>query len=311
MLRQLSSSPLLRSCPHNPIFFSPCFYTNRLFKGYATISPDHNSEDPIPWPTISHPTPYEIFHITKGSVDKKTIKGKFHKLAKIYHPDSAHTSPLGISPEIKAERFKKIVAAYDILKDDKKRKEFDMYNKGWEDSPRSTMKNFYGRDFSRATHIRRTSDPEDEAWAGYHEDYRERMKHQDPAYQKSEWEKHKRMVGYMLLGSFLVGAVQFFFLMRRAEGDITMRNQHSQKTYHDVYLALTNYGFGFGKQERINRFLAHREDSLYDNINDKGENKARSSPFSLSPAQPKKEENNDNIETNPTTTTPASQTINK
>lgn len=241
-------------------------------RGYATISasePATPDDSPISWPTIQHPTPYEIFHIASGAkIDKKAIKKTFHYYAKIYHPDAASasesTSP--VSSELKEERFKKIVSAYDILKDDVKRRDFDLFNKGWEDSPRAASKNFYGRDFTRSTRYKTDVSSEDDSWAAFHSEYRDHMRQQDPEYHKSQWKAHKRMVAYIFLGSLVVGAIQFSFLMKHANASSEVRSELSQKTFNEVSLALANYGFGFSKEDRINRFLAHRESShMYDN----------------------------------------------
>ncbi|VVT56958.1 uncharacterized protein SAPINGB_P005445 [Magnusiomyces paraingens] len=260
-------------------------------RSYATASSSEApSEEPpinVSWPTVQHPTPYEIFHISQGTkIDKKFIKKTFHKFAKIYHPDATLASDGlhdSLTPELKEDRFKKIVAAYDILKDDAKRRDFDLFNKGWEDSPRSRSKNVYGRDFSRATRYKTNITYEDDSWAAFHNDYRQHMQQQDPAYQKSQWEAHKKMVLYLLIGSLAVGAIQFSFLMNHATNAVEVRKETSRKTFHDLSLALTNYGFGFSKEERINRFLAHRETSeMYDNSWERQDNLCTSSFLSVS-----------------------------
>lgn len=252
------------------------------FRRYATATNNTNSSNPdIPeWPTISYPTPYEIFHVTKANFDKKTIKKTFHKLAKLYHPDSASTDILNITTEVRNERFKKIAAAYDILKDDQKRKDYDLFNKGWEDSPRTRPnQNFYGRDFTKAARYS-SNVHEGDAWADFHTDYRDREKYQDPEYQKYQAAQHRRVALYLLVGSLFVGFFQMFFLMDQAGGDIQRRNDHSQKAYHNVYLALTNYGFGNSREERISRFLAHRENGgMYDNSIDRKTGKSNITAF--------------------------------
>lgn len=255
------------------------------------------------WPTIQYPTPYEIFHIAKaGIIDKKTLKHSFHQLAKVYHPDSlsnssSHTEThlvklSKLTPEVKEERFKLIVAAYNILKDDSKRRDFDLYNKGWETGSRAGT--YYGRDFSRATKFKTKCTDEDDPWASYHNDYRERMRQEDPEYQRQQWEKHKRMVYILAAGSMAIGVLQFTWLSYRAESDAATRHVISQKAHQHIYLASTNYGYGYGKQDRISRFLAHREDGLYNDMDEKGAQIQMKNPLSLSSIIKPKSDLNEN-----------------
>jgi len=71
------------------------------------------------WPTASNPTPYQIFGIDPRSsiLDKKQLQNVYFELVKQYHPDRSTTGD--------PERFKKVVEAHDILKDDAKRRSYD------------------------------------------------------------------------------------------------------------------------------------------------------------------------------------------
>lgn len=224
-----------------------------------------------PWPSMEYPSPYDIFNTTKDTVDKKLIRSHFYTLAKVYHPDSTLEMP-DITPELKAERFKKIVAAYDILKDEKKRSAYDLTRKGWDYvDEHSKNKNFYGRDFTRSARYTTvnpwaTDDREGTAWDDYHQDYKDYQKQQDPKYQKESWETHKKMVVLVAVGSVVVGAIQMKFLMSAASKDMEARDRASREARKTVYMAVSNYGFGVAKSDRIERFLAHRDGSTsYDN----------------------------------------------
>jgi curved DNA-binding protein CbpA len=222
------------------------------------------SSDFPKWPTSTHPSPYDIFNTTKETFDAKVVRNHFYTLAKIYHPDSLVKLD-NLTSELKADRFKKIVAAYDILKDDKKRREYDLFKTGWQFGDEAVKKrNFTGRDFSRAARYKpyrpgATNSEPKTSWDDYHQDYREYQKQQDPEYQKQAWEQHKKMVCLVALGSFVVGAIQFKFLMNSARKDIEGRNKLSSKAQERVYLASINYGMGDHKEARIKRFLAHRD----------------------------------------------------
>src|SRR5215467_10640365 len=65
---------------------------------------------------------YEVIGVPEGSTDKE-ISRAYKKLAKQFHPDA--------NPGDKAaeERFKEISAAYDVLGDAEKRKEYDEVRK--------------------------------------------------------------------------------------------------------------------------------------------------------------------------------------
>ncbi|XP_041071411.1 dnaJ homolog subfamily B member 9-like isoform X2 [Carcharodon carcharias] len=60
---------------------------------------------------------YEILGVPKNSSDRQ-IKKAFHKLAMKYHPDKNK------SPDAEA-KFREIAEAYEVLSDEKKRKEYD------------------------------------------------------------------------------------------------------------------------------------------------------------------------------------------
>lgn len=236
--------------------FQPVLRTNS--RKYAT------SANFPKWPTSTQPSPYDIFNTTKETFDVKVVRNHFYSLAKIYHPDSLVKLD-NLTSELKAERFKKIVAAYDILKDEKKRKEYDLFKTGWQygDGP-VKKRNFTGRDFLRAARYKpyqpgATGNGPKTSWDDYHQDYREYQKQQDPEYQKQAWEMHKKMVCLVALGSLVVGAIQFKFLMNNASKDIEGRNKNSTKAQQRVYLANINYGMGDLKEDRIKRFLAHRD----------------------------------------------------
>ncbi len=61
---------------------------------------------------------YQILNVSK-TADEKQLKSAYRKLAKQYHPDSNKDNPKA------AEQFAKISNAYDILKDQEKRQQYD------------------------------------------------------------------------------------------------------------------------------------------------------------------------------------------
>lgn len=213
---------------------------------------------------MANPTPYDIFNTSKENLDSKAVRAHFYSLAKVYHPD-ASIKVKGLTPKLKSDRFKQLVAAYDILRDDKKRRDYDLTNKGWEYGSKVHKKNFYGRDFSKAARYT-THSKSQTAWDDFHQDYKDYQEQMDPQKQKESWENHKRMIVYVTVGCILIGAFQVKFLMHSAGKDIEARNRISRESQRRVYMATQNYGMGVAKDDRIQRFLAHREGtSSYDN----------------------------------------------
>lgn len=104
---------------------------------YATISGDENLNNhtkggddwPMPPKGQRWPTPYQIFALKKNEA---YTKSRFYQLVKLYHPDRNGNSQNTISHEIKAERYRLVVAANDILSDPAKRSAYDRLGAGWD-----------------------------------------------------------------------------------------------------------------------------------------------------------------------------------
>lgn len=67
---------------------------------------------------------YEVLGVDK-SADEKEIKRAYKKLARKYHPDLNPDNPKEAE-----EKFKEINEAYDVLKDPKKRAQYDQFGAG-------------------------------------------------------------------------------------------------------------------------------------------------------------------------------------
>ncbi|OLT28661.1 hypothetical protein BJF83_14925 [Nocardiopsis sp. CNR-923] len=61
---------------------------------------------------------YEILGVSK-TASKQEIRQSYRKLVRENHPDSNPDDPVA------KERFKEVSAAYNVLSDDKRRKEYD------------------------------------------------------------------------------------------------------------------------------------------------------------------------------------------
>lgn len=102
----------------------------------AQPAPSSSSTD-LSFPTKPNPTPFEIFHLDpRAPVDPKALKARYFSLSKIYHPDfrrarEAAAPPVVLSRKGKEKEqdeegheFRKIVEAYEVLKDPRKRAVF-------------------------------------------------------------------------------------------------------------------------------------------------------------------------------------------
>lgn len=74
---------------------------------------------------------YEILGVTPDS-DAQDVKLSYRKLARKYHPD------VNKAPE-SAQKFKDVLEAYEVLSDEKKRKQYDMLN-GFYKTPKQKVK---------------------------------------------------------------------------------------------------------------------------------------------------------------------------
>ncbi|TFK78306.1 hypothetical protein K466DRAFT_668479 [Polyporus arcularius HHB13444] len=72
------------------------------------------SANPYPFPTNTHPSPHQIFHLPK-SATRADVKARYYDLVRIYHPDSPAARGGGVSPEAAHARFQAIASAYAVL----------------------------------------------------------------------------------------------------------------------------------------------------------------------------------------------------
>ncbi|KAI9833873.1 MAG: hypothetical protein M1826_006396 [Phylliscum demangeonii] len=106
---------------------------------YATArtTAPHEEED-LPWPRLNGrhavPTPYQIFG---QAASDPYSKARYYELVKAYHPDRhGHRPPhparaSGLSPALRLERYRLIVAAHEILSDPVRRRAYDRDGAGW------------------------------------------------------------------------------------------------------------------------------------------------------------------------------------
>lgn len=291
------------------------------YRLYATIggsqnesNPDKSSQDIDPemvklihaYPTSPSATPYDVLNLkSHDDVNKSQLKQQFFKLAKIYHPDSSHCDghPLKksifgsnedvLSNSIKEERFKKVLAAYNLLRNPLSKRNYDQYHIGWNDPSnsyfRSNNPNMYDPsnmaydDFmkrSRSYTANKSGTWEDHYKHGYESAYGfpgdKYWQATETGGFKEEFEKNKKT---FLLSTALFISVYFAlqlshlylyddFIGGRGKEAVIQSSKMHDKSEQDLFDAYTNYGLGDTKEDRINRFLWWRKLTMILEIGD-------------------------------------------
>lgn len=303
-IRRLEIVQLVRSFPRI-----------HICRNYATIgespnesNPDKTSQDIDPelvklihaYPKSPKASPYDVLNLkSHGDLSKAQLKKQFFKLAKIYHPDSCNCDghPLNksmfstngdcLTNEVKEERFKMILAAYNLLRNPLSKRNYDQYHIGWNDSSNSYFKsnnpNMYDPsnmaydDFmkrSRSYTANKSGTWEDHYKHGYESAYGfsgdKYWQATESGGFREEFEKNKKT---FLLSTALFISVYFalqlshlylyddFIGGKHHEAAVQLSNMHD-KSEQDLFDAYTNYGLGDTKQDRINRFLWWRKLSM-------------------------------------------------
>lgn len=106
--------------------------TRQHCKAYATIASEHGGPTGKPsehvWPKGLSPTPYAIFAMKHNA---EYSKARFYELVKLYHPDLTGQGRDSLTPHVRMERYRLIVAAHGILSDPDKRTAYDRFGAGW------------------------------------------------------------------------------------------------------------------------------------------------------------------------------------
>lgn len=313
-----SSFKALSKRPHPPLIviaFRPrCLNSTRRM--YATIGgggdKGTNSENSDPsemdkeilrliheYPESIHATPYEVLNLPRGTDMKPSaLKKRFFQLAKIYHPDStcAHGYPLSqhapemLNAETKDDRFKKILAAYTLLKNPISKANYDKFDIGWNDGTNlRTSPNMYNpgspmyHNFNRSQKSNFTSYEtgtwEDRYRHGYENAYgfsADRSWNSSKTGDfKEEFAKNRNTILLSVALMFVVyGALQMthLYLYDDLLGEHYNKSTSSEnvsiheKSEDDLFHAYTNYGLGDTKQDRINRFLWWRKLTMTFNL---------------------------------------------
>lgn len=218
-----------------------------------------SSADLPQWPKSKNPSPYEIFGLPQKKPDQQVIRQLYIRLAKEYHPDS--TSDL--SPQVKNDRFKSVMTAYNILKDEDKRRTYDLSTASY-----PVSSNYSG-------HVRRTHAPTGRNTGFYQEedfysrwpfdgmDQEARNRMNDEEFQKNLAENRYRLVVLLGVAAAIYGAAQVYRLFKDYEERREMVDRESIRIQAHTLRAQSNYGKGTSRDDRIERFLQSRQNSGY------------------------------------------------
>lgn len=245
-------------------------------RGYAMVV-DGSARDEhshLPWPEVTTknaiPTPYQIFNQTKGAPYSKK---RFYELVKIYHPDRhSHEDPNydDITPAVKLERYRLVIAANNILSDPVKRGAYDTYGAGWHGAPGVVNNNDHTPHGSWAGGQGRTWDtrygPSNNAtWEDWERWYNKQDK-QEPIYLSN--------------GAFFTTILFFVFVgylgqtARLDKFSLSLTHQidklHNEMSRDLVQRRMAAKLYG-DKDERIQEFLKARDPQGYGVIDSEGE----------------------------------------
>ncbi|ODQ67487.1 DnaJ-domain-containing protein, partial [Nadsonia fulvescens var. elongata DSM 6958] len=220
------------------------------------------------WPDNKNPSPYEILQTTPSEFSSRKLKITYYKLARLYHPDSnshghiCSSNGALLSDKTKAERFKMVVSAYDILRDPKKKVIFDRFGIGW--TGVDVTSGYSSAQPSQASHAVYRNHQSDEAFwnAGTWEDYQEHKRRSDSGAFKEQCDNTRwTYLSYVVGGMCVAAFIQIMAILDRTEAHYRYPTGSTVKSLYDLDLVLLNYGWGFAKMDRISRFLAHRDSS--------------------------------------------------
>ncbi|PWN22389.1 DnaJ-domain-containing protein [Microstroma glucosiphilum] len=191
--------------------------------GYATVASSSSSSSQLAFPShLSNPGPYEIFHLPR-TASHAEVKDRYYDLVKLLHPDrrsatASNSSSSGSGSgdadgakssratekgkakadseqEVIVEEFRKVVKAYELLSDTRKRSAFDRYGLGWDGGSSSASSSFgpnvaEWQELQRRRAFTTASGPQNDGfWHGYGGDPRTRFRPWQAPHDQSGWQR--------------------------------------------------------------------------------------------------------------------------
>ncbi|KAL4868889.1 hypothetical protein BDV12DRAFT_91088 [Aspergillus spectabilis] len=227
----------------------PPYSRSRL---YATAHGDFPEKD-LSWPSTSSFTPYEVFGQSRGA---PYSKHRFYELVKIYHPDRpCNNHPLckDITPEVRLQRYRIVVAAHEILSNPSRRAAYDQAGTGWNLNPASAIpyhhyppsgSREYNPIYSNAT------------WEDWEQWYNRHDKKQETVVD------HKTFVTFVVLLFFMGAAVQASWITQVSTGyEDRLRDINEQSTRFLTERRRNTVNQMEGSEAKVQHFLIRRDPS--------------------------------------------------
>lgn len=227
--------------------------TVQLSRRYATVGGTRPSHDDAPvWPKTKHPSPYDIFAMSK---DAPYTKHRFYELVKLYHPDkhghSTHAQQIPHATRL--ERYRLVIAANDLLSDPSKRRLYDAHGVGWSGGRSQTI-NETMREADRTWRHREGNAAQNATWEDWERWYDARDgKPKDPLYMSNG------LFATVVVMMCMVGALAQMnradasgteYMEIKSQADIAIGQQMARRAYG---------ASGRSKDERVDVFLKDRE----------------------------------------------------
>jgi curved DNA-binding protein CbpA len=206
------------------------------------------------WPKCANPTPYDVLGHARAA---PYTKDQFRRLVKLYHPD-VHSTSSGITPTTRLERYHLVVKAHDILSDPAKRRAYDACGAHWGAPKRPLTDNERYKAWREGPYASCANNANWEDWEKWYED-------------QASGGPGKKEGYYMSNGAFValvVATVSVLAVMQTAQADSRHRDlaRRLRKEQEKLGASLSNSKEelqGLGRDERIERFLRHRENMAY------------------------------------------------
>ncbi|OAA73570.1 Heat shock protein DnaJ [Cordyceps fumosorosea ARSEF 2679] len=239
--------------------------TTHRRRTYATTSSSSSSGEttppPPPWPSSPHPTPYEIFGMARRD---PYAKRRFHQLVKLYHPDTTPPpTSSSLSPSVRTERYRLVVAANDLLSDPSRRQLYDLHGAGWA-SPYDDENHLRRRDRDwrhQPGNAARNATWED--WEAWHEEQRWRQRHPGAAPPPGPVYMSNGLFAALVVAMCLVGALA---QKNRALAVGEQYVEFAEDRNADIGRAVrrsASAAAGRSREERIDSFVRERENVAY------------------------------------------------
>ncbi|KAH3668266.1 hypothetical protein OGAPHI_002020 [Ogataea philodendri] len=221
------------------------------------------------YPSAKNATPYQILGMKEENCMPDKLKRRFYELAKVYHPDSSVDV---LTSEVRERRFKRILAAYTLLKNPQTRRNYDSYGIGWEDNSQSFYRPKTAPQ-SAPYHATEYGTWEDKWYShrhgygyGYHSDGDWKDMGPDASNMETFARNRRTILFTLMTMTGIYTALQFAHIIFYDDyiggvyhESLMARIRMTEKSHHDLMDAKANYGYGDGKQERIERFLWFRQ----------------------------------------------------